>query len=80
MHFLVSFPRSSPAFWSHNLCDQKAGEEPGNEANEATIGNSKIIVSSIVTIVPHKSITKLENVKHCGGQPEQADTGTVLYH
>ena len=23
---------------------------------------------------------RLENVDHCGGEPEQADTGTVLYH
>ena len=22
----------------------------------------------------------LENVEHCVGKPEQADTGTVLYH
>ena len=22
----------------------------------------------------------LENVEHCGGEPEQADTGTALYH
>ena len=32
------------------------------------------------TSPPPPPLQILENVEHCGGEPKQAETGTVLYH